>query len=83
MVCGGMIVIVCMSPFVVIGSCCGVQSLWLTMRMVIVFINLLHHIYQCAMQTRSTNVLCTGSKSKSKWVSSQRGGSNDSSLCEY
>ena len=31
---GGMVVIVCMSTFVVIGSCCDVQSLWVSIRMV-------------------------------------------------
>ena len=34
--CGGMVVIVCMFAYLVSGSCCGVQSLWLTIRMVIV-----------------------------------------------
>ena len=29
-----MVAIVCMSTFVVIGSCCDVQSLWLSIRMV-------------------------------------------------
>ena len=37
MVCGGMVVSVCTSLFVVSGSYCDVQSLWLTLRMVIVF----------------------------------------------
>ena len=39
MVCGGMVASVCMSTFVVSGSCCGVQSLCLTMRMVIVLVS--------------------------------------------
>ena len=39
MVCGGMVASMCMSTFVVSGICCGVQSLWLTMRMVVVFIS--------------------------------------------
>ena len=37
MVCGGIVTSVCMFADVVIGSCCGVQSLWLAMSMVIVF----------------------------------------------
>ena len=36
--CGGMVAIVCMLLFVVSGSCCDVQSLWLTISMVIVFV---------------------------------------------
>ena len=31
---GGMVVIVCMSTLVVSGSCWGVQSIWLIIRMV-------------------------------------------------
>ena len=30
---------ICISAFVVIGNCCDVQSLWLIMRIVIVFIS--------------------------------------------
>ena len=35
-VCGGIVVMTCMSVFAVSGSCCGVQSLWFAIRMVIV-----------------------------------------------
>ena len=34
--CGGIVANMCMSALVVSGSCCGVQSLWLAIRMVIV-----------------------------------------------
>ena len=36
MVCGGMVVMTCMSGFVVRGRVCVVQSLWLAIRMVTV-----------------------------------------------
>ena len=40
MVCvGGGVARACMSPFVVNGICCDVQSLWLIMRMVILFVS--------------------------------------------
>ena len=38
MVCGGMIAMVCMSSFAASEICCGVQSLWLIMNMVAVFV---------------------------------------------
>lgn len=38
-VCGGMVARVCMSPFILSGICCEVQSLWLIMKMVVVFVS--------------------------------------------
>ena len=38
MVSGGMVATICVSAFVVNGICCGVQSLWLIIRMVVVFV---------------------------------------------
>ena len=37
MVCGGMVAIMCTSVFVVSGICWDVPSLWLMMKMVVVF----------------------------------------------
>ena len=36
LMCGGMVAIMCMSSFVVSGSWCGVRSLWLIIRMMLV-----------------------------------------------
>ena len=44
MVCGGMVARVCISPDLVSTICCGVQSLWLIMRMVVVLVSSLDAI---------------------------------------
>ena len=52
MVCGGMVANMCMLTFVVNVVYCSVQSLWLTIRMVVVFVSSLTAIMaQCMVFT--------------------------------